>query len=89
MAKILSPILYVSSVDLQSGVVVDVGHGVATCAVVWNRELRDSVSCSPSDATPDKLAHMVEDLVKKTCGEGEVDVLRQHVVLTGACSFHT
>ena len=62
---------------------VDVGQGVATCAVVWNRELRDSVSCSPGDATPTKLAHMVEDLVKKTSGEGEVDVLRQHVVLTG------
>lgn len=72
------------SLDLHSGIVVDVGEGVATCAVVWNRELLNNVHCSAADATPEKLAGMVQELlIKFAKNEEKVCVLKDGVVLTG------
>ncbi len=72
------------SLDLQCGVVVDVGHGVATSSVVWNREMCNSADCSPSEATPEKLASLVEGVIQKfTKNKATISLLRDHVVLTG------
>ncbi len=72
------------SLDLQCGVVVDVGHGVATSSVVWNREMCNSVDCSPSEATPEKLAGLIEGVIQKfTKDKATISVLRGLVVLTG------
>lgn len=73
-----------SSLNLSTGVVVDVGYGVATCAAVVDGEQRDYLHCDPSEATPTKLADMVHTVaVKTTCGDDEKSTLFQNIVLTG------
>ena len=63
---------------------MDVGHGVATCAAVWNGEQRDYTSCEPSDATPTKLADMIEAVINDSCENSDQrSTLKELVVLAG------
>ena len=76
------------SLNLSTGVVVDVGEGVATCAVVVNGIQRNYVNCDPSEATPTKLSQMVHKVVTETSNEYCAETtLLQNVVLTGMCTY--
>ena len=77
------------SLDLSSGVVVDVGHGVVTCAAVWNGELCSHSNCDPNDATPTKLADLVDTVINKYFEDKDQrSTLKELVVLTGLiCSY--
>ena len=67
---------------------VDVGEGVATCAVVVNGIQRNYVNCDPSEATPTKLSQMVHKVVTETSNEYCAETtLLQNVVLTGMCTY--
>ena len=73
--------------DLTSGVVLDIGHGIVTCAAVWRgEECPHPLSCNPDDATPTKLADMVHSIVSG-CGRGKnvemQKVLKESIVITG------
>ena len=74
------------SVQVSTGVVVDVGHSVVTCAAVVDGDQRHYVNCDPSEATPTKLADMVHDVITGSHNE-DSDVnelsLMQQVVVTG------
>ena len=72
--------------QVSTGVVVDVGHGVVTCAAVVDGDQCDYIHCDPSEATPTKLADMVHSVVTSSCSEdGDVNELSlmQQVVVTG------
>ena len=72
-----------SRVELTSGVVVDVGHGVATCCVVWEGEETPRIaSRDPLDCTAAVVAQMVHSLVAQ-CSDERKTVLRERVVVTG------
>ena len=67
----------------MSGVVVDVGHGIATCCVVWEGEERPgATSRDPLECTAPVVAEMVHSLLAQ-CGEDMRTVLRGRVVVTG------
>ena len=71
------------SVEMTSGVVVDVGHGVATCCAVWEGEERPgSIAQDPLKCTAFVLAEMVNSVLA-SCTEEMRSVLRERVVLTG------
>ena len=71
------------SVEQTSGVVVDVGHGVATCCAVWQgRECPTPLSCDPTECHAHKVAEMVHSTVA-SCSEDAQPTLRHTVVLTG------
>lgn len=77
------------SVEHTSGVVVDVGHGVATCCVVWEGEEWEggecpgSLSCDPLECTAPAVAKMVHSLLQTSCTAEMRAVLQERVVLTG------
>ena len=63
---------------------MDVGHGVVTCAAVWKGEQLDYTSCEPNDATPTKLAEMVDTVINDSCEDrGQRSTLKELVVITG------
>ena len=73
--------------DLTSGVVLDIGYGIVTCAAVWRgEECPHPLSCDPDEATPTKLADMVHTVISG-CGKGKnvemQNALRSSVVITG------
>ena len=70
--------------------VVDVGHGVATCCVVWEGEERhDPTSADPLTCSAPVVAQMIHSLVTQ-CSEETKAVIREKVVVTGkAMGFHT
>ena len=70
--------------DLTSGVVLDIGHGIVTCCAVWSgEECPNSLSCDPHEATPTKLADMVHTVISE-CGNVEMQkALKESVVMTG------
>ena len=69
---------------MTSGVVVDVGHGIATCCAVWNGEERPGViSRDPLECTAPVLAKMVHSLVSSFTDQHMKDFFREHIVLTG------
>ena len=75
---------------MTSGVVVDVGHGIVTCAAVWRgEECPHPLSCDPDEATPAKLADMVHTVISG-CGKGKnvemQNALKSSVVITGNSS---
>lgn len=74
--------------DLISGVVLDIGHGVVTCAGVWNGEEQPSpVFCTPEEASPPKLAEMVHSIAMSP-SEAEVQkVFVENVVVTGMSQY--
>ena len=72
--------------DLTSGVVVDVGHGIATCAAVWRgEECPAPTSCDPAEASPTQLAYMVHTVITGVSGAAAdmAKSLKESVVLTG------
>lgn len=70
--------------DLISGVVLDIGHGVVTCAGVWDgKEQPNPVSCLPKEASPPKLAEMVHTISMSSSEEEMQEVLAKNVVVTG------
>ena len=73
--------------DLTSGVVLDVGYGIVTCAAMWKgEECPKTVSCDPDEATPIKLADMVHRVVSKASKDAEMEsTLIEHIVVTGMC----
>ena len=77
--------LYViHSVEHTSGVVVDVGHGVATCCAVWEgEECPGSSSCDPLECTASAVAKMVQSVLLTSRTEEMRVVLRERVVVTG------
>ena len=71
------------SVEYTCGVVVDVGHGVATCCAVWEgQECPASLSCDPPECNAHKVAEMVHSTVA-ACPQHTQHVLREKVVITG------
>ena len=71
------------SVEYTSGVVVDVGHGVATCCAVWEgEECPGSTSCDPLECTAPTAAKMVHALLA-ACSKETRAVLQERVVVTG------
>ena len=69
--------------EQTSGVVVDVGHGVATCCVVWEGEERPgATSTGPLTCSAPVVAQMVHSLVLQ-CSEDVRSVVREKVVVTG------
>ena len=69
---------------MTSGVVVDVGHGIATCCAVWNGEERPGViSRDPLECTAPVLAKMVHSLVSSFTDQHMRDFFTEHIVLTG------
>ena len=76
--------------DLTSGVVLDVGYGIVTCAAMWKgEEFPKTVSCDPDEATPIKLADMVHRVVSKASKDAEMEsTLIEHIVVTGII-YHT
>ena len=70
------------SVQVSTGVVVDVGHGVVTCAAVVNGDQRQYVHCDPSEATPTKLTDMVHSVVSKSDDKMK-GTLMKNIILTG------
>ena len=74
-----------SSMDLTSGVVLDVGYGIVTCAAMWRgEECPKPVSCDPGEATSTKLAEMVHEVVSRASKDAEMEsTLKEHVVVTG------
>ena len=77
-----------SSVNLTSGVVLDVGSGVVTCAgVLEGRELPGALSCLPPEASVSKLVDMVHT-VTLACEESARVKLQVSIVITGmVCTF--
>ena len=73
------------SMDLMSGVVLDVGYGIVTCAAMWKgEECPNFVSCDPSEATPTKLADMVHRVASGAIKDAEMETtLKEHVIVTG------
>ena len=71
--------------DLTSGVVLDVGYGIVTCAAMWRGEkCPKPISCDPGEATPVKLAEMVHEVVSRASKDAEMEsTLKEHVVVTG------
>ena len=77
-----------SSVGVSSGIVLDVGCGVVTCAAVWEgREVEGALSCRPSEASLDKLVEMVHSVLQK-CDQSMRDKLQATVTITGKSSTH-
>ena len=75
--------LCMCSVGISSGVVLDVGCGVVTCASVWKgRELVGSLSCQPSEANVRKLVEMVQSVVQ-SCDQSMKAKLQSSVTITG------
>ena len=74
-----------SSMDLTSGVVLDVGYGIVTCAAMWRgEECPKPVSCDPGEATSTKLAEMVHEVVSRASKDAEMEsTLKEHIVVTG------
>ena len=70
------------SVQVSTGVVVDVGHGVVTCAAVVDGDHRDYVHCDPSEATPTKLADMVHSVANKSDDKVK-GTLMKNIIVTG------
>ena len=65
------------------GVVVDVGHGVATCCVVWEGdEWPGSCSCDPLDCTASVLAKMVHSQLA-LCTDEMRAIVMERVVVSG------
>ena len=64
--------------------VVDVGHGKASCCAVWEGEERPgAILQDPLDCTAAFVANMVDTVVTQ-CEEEEMRaVLRERVVVTG------
>lgn len=87
--------IFFCSVEHTSGVVVDVGHGVATCCVVWEGEEWEggecpgSVSCDPLECTAPAVAKMVHSLLQTSCTAEMRAVLQERVVLIGLFEFLT
>ena len=81
----MSSIIYsFFSMDLMSGVVLDVGYGIVTCAAMWKgEECPNFVSCDPSEATPTKLVDMVHRVASGAIKNAENQALKEHVVVTG------
>lgn len=76
-----------SRVEQTSGVVVDVGHGVATCCVVWEGEERPGpTSADPLTCSAPVVAQMVHSLVAQ-CSQDMRDVIRERIVVTGEPEF--
>ena len=73
------------SMDLMSGIVLDVGYGIVTCAAMWKgEECPNFVSCDPSEATPTKLADMVHRVASGAIKDAEMETtLKEHVIVTG------
>lgn len=73
------------SMNLMSGIVLDVGYGIVTCAAMWKgEECPDLIMCDPSEATPTNLAEMVDRAASKAIKDTEMETtLKQHVVVTG------
>ena len=71
--------------DLTSGVVLDVGHGIVTCAAVWRgEECPDSKSCDPDEATPTSLAEMVHSVIMECSKDADMQkTLIENVAVTG------
>jgi hypothetical protein len=78
-----SAVATLCGVEQTSGVVVDVGHGVATCCVVWEGEERPgATSTDPLTCSAPVVAQMVHSLVLQ-CSEDVRSVVREKVVVTG------
>ena len=73
------------SVELTSGVVVDVGHGIATFCVVWEEEEQPgSITEDPLLCAALVVAKRVHTLVT-ACTDEMKDVLWDRIVITGIC----
>ena len=71
------------SVEHTSGVVVDVGHGIATFCVVWEgKELPGSITEDPVMCSAPVVAEKVHSLVI-ACSDEMKAVLWDRVVVTG------
>ena len=69
--------------EITSGIVIDVGHGIATCVAVWNgKEYPGSKSCDPLECTAAVVAQMVHSVVS-SCSKTFQPFLRERVVVTG------
>ena len=87
MFTVLHIFSLLSRVEQTSGVVVDVGHGVATCCVVWEGEERPGpTSADPLTCSAPVVAQMVHSLVAQ-CSQDMRDVIRERVVVTGEPEF--
>ena len=81
--------VYIFRVEHTCGVVVDVGHGVATCCVVWEgEEWPGSCSCDPLDCTASVLAKMVHSQLA-SCTDEMRTLLMERVVVSGSICVHT
>ena len=71
--------------DLTSGVVLDVGHGVVACAAVWRgEECPKPRSCDPDVATPTTLAEMVHSVILECSKDAEMlKTFKENVIVTG------
>ncbi len=80
-AQIINRLFSPYSLNVSTGVVVDVGEGVATCVAVVNGKEQHFLKCDPNEATSTKLAEMVHRVVTETSIEKAA--LAQNIVLTG------
>ncbi|XP_064395912.1 uncharacterized protein LOC135342948 isoform X2 [Halichondria panicea] len=85
IAFLSSAVAILCSLNVSTGVVVDMGEGVATCVAVVNGKEQHFLKCDPSEATSTKLAEMVHRVVTDT--RIEKAALAQNIVLTAIQPF--